>query len=448
MKVTMLGTGAADGWPTPFCMCASCSTLRARGEVRGQTSALIDDRVLIDPGPEAPRSAVRAGLVLADVSLVLFTHAHPDHCHPQVLLWRRWAGLTTPITVAGPEDALDACREWVGPDDPVRWAPLLAGDELEIDGYLVRAVPASHTAGALLYDIESAAGRRLLYATDTGPLSDQAHGALAGRALDAVLLEETWGSHSGHGGDHHDLATFPETLRLLRSSGAITDVTDVVAIHLGHHNPPEPELSRILGAWSARAAHDHEVIDLGSTMPAASNVPRRTLIIGGARSGKSREAEQQVAADENVTYIATGGLRVDDPEWDLRIEKHRARRPPHWATAETTDLVGALSSAGADQTLLIDCLTLWLTAVMDADAVWDATGDHEAVLRPRMDALLDALRSTQARVVMVTNEVGQGVVPAHASGRAFRDALGALNAAVAAECDEVLVVMAGKVRAW
>lgn len=444
----MLGTGAADGWPTPFCACASCTTLRNRGEARGQTSALIDDRVLIDPGPEAPRSAVRAGLDLRNVSLVLFTHAHPDHCHPQVLLWRRWAGLTTPITVAGPADALDLCRDWVGPDDPVLWAPLLAGDELELDGVVVGAVPTTHAPGALLYDIEHADGGRVFYATDTGPLSDACLSAVRDRAFDAVLLEETWGTRTDHGEDHHDLTSFPETLRRLREVGATTDTTDVVAIHLGHHNPPEPELSRILGAWGARAAADHDVIDVGVARALPAPAPRRTLIIGGARSGKSREAERLVAADPRVTYVATGGIRLDDTDWDARIEKHQARRPPHWATLETTDLVTVLDQASADDTLLIDCLTLWLTAVMDADAVWDSTADPEGTVRPRIHALTESLRRCSARVVLVTNEVGQGVVPPHTSGRVFRDLLGIANAAVAAQCDEVLMVVAGQARAW
>lgn len=444
----MLGTGAADGWPTPFCSCSSCSTLRARGEVRRQTSALIDDRVLIDPGPESPRSAVQAGLTLTDVSLVLFTHAHPDHCHPQVLLWRRWSGATAPLTVAGPEEALAMCRDWVGPDDPVRWAPLLAGDELDIDGYLVRAISATHTEGALLYDVRHHDGSRLFYATDTGPLTEQAHASLAGCSFDAVLLEQTWGSRTDHAEDHHDLRSFPDTVRQLRESGAADDQTDVVAIHLGHRNPPEPELSRILGAWGARAARDHDVIEVGPTSPDPTPGARRTFILGGARSGKSREAERLVASAARVTYVATGGLRVDDLEWDRRIQRHQERRPGHWTTVETCDLVGVLSTATTDDTVLIDCLTLWLTAVMDADSAWDPSADAEALLRPRLAALLHALDSTRARVVIVSNEVGQGVVPAHASGRTFRDALGSVNAAVAAACDDVLVVIAGRVQQW
>ena len=78
-EVLVLGTGAADGWPNAFCGCASCSVLRARGETRAQTAALVDGRLLLDCGPDVPAAANRAGRSLADVRHVLLTHAHPDH---------------------------------------------------------------------------------------------------------------------------------------------------------------------------------------------------------------------------------------------------------------------------------------------------------------------------------------------------------------------------------
>lgn len=164
----------------------------------------------------------------------------------------------------------------------------------------------------------------------------------------------------------------------------------------------------------------------------------RTLVIGGARSGKSRAAEMLLAGSSDVTYVATGYPVDDDPEWADRVARHRADRPATWSTVETVDLVGLLAVDGGP--LLVDCLTLWLTRVLDAAGAWD-TGVSVA---PSTDALVEALRDTAREVVLVTNEVGQGVVPATASGRRFRDEMGLLNTAVAAVCDDVLWCVAGR----
>jgi len=172
----------------------------------------------------------------------------------------------------------------------------------------------------------------------------------------------------------------------------------------------------------------------------------KTLVIGGARSGKSRAAESLVAEGADVTYVATAYQPGDDVEWQERVALHRARRPADWTTLETVDLSGLLTAAGGP--LLVDCLTLWLTRMMDRHGCWDdeawAAGGAEA-LRSEVDALLDSLRASARDVVLVTNEVGQGVVPATASGRRFRDEMGLLNTAVAEACDDVLWCVAGRV---
>ena len=110
MEVVLLGTGAADGWPNPFCRCGSCGEARRLGVVRGQTSALVDDELLIDCGPEAPSSAVRLGRTLASVRHLLITHAHADHLAPQALLFRSWIPDAGLLEVFGTADALDSCR--------------------------------------------------------------------------------------------------------------------------------------------------------------------------------------------------------------------------------------------------------------------------------------------------------------------------------------------------
>lgn len=443
MEVVLLGTGGADGWPNPFCTCASCEALRAEGLVRGQTAALVDDVLLLDCGPEAPRAAARAGRSLAAVRHVLLTHAHPDHTGPAALLWRHWAHRREPLDVVGPQAALDACRDWIGPEDPVRLVPVAAGDRLSLGPYDVRVLQAAHgdewSGDAVLYDVASESGR-LLYGTDTGPLPQATLTACAGAAFDLVLLEETFGDVSDHGTGHLDLATFPRALAALREVGAVVPRTDVVAVHLCHHNPPTAELAARLAPWGARVVPDATLVRVGQPTPAPPDLPHRTLVLGGARSGKSTHAESLLAAEPTVRYAATGGVREGDAEWAARVAAHRARRPAGWRTVETTDLVPLLAEPGP---LLVDCLSLWLTAVLDEAGAWDGHPAALAEVRRRVDQLVAAWRSAPGPVVAVSNEVGSGVVPATASGRMFRDELGRLNARVAAQSDDVVLLVAG-----
>lgn len=436
MEILLLGTGSADGWPNPFCRCASCCSAI---EVRGQTAALVDDVLLLDCGPEAPRAAVRHGRSLAGVRHILFTHGHPDHVGPAALLMRHWTGASEPLDVVGPASALDQCRHWVGPDDPVRFVTVGAGDRIRLGDYDVRVLAAAHGADiggdAVLYDLESVDGR-IFWATDTGPLSDETHAAVAGAGYDAVFLEETFGDNTDHGTEHHDLPAFATTVARLRDCGAVTDTTDVVAVHLSHHNPSEPELTAVLSDSGARPGRDSEVVRVG----AADGRATRTLVLGGARSGKSAHAEALLAGEPAVIYLATGGVCEGDPEWAERVRLHRARRPDSWRTVETTDVAEELRSAGTP--LLLDCLGTWLAARMDQHRVWDG-GALDGVYAD-IDELVSAWRVCPAPVVAVSNEVGSGVVPATASGRLFRDLLGVLNARIAAASDEVVLMVAGR----
>jgi adenosylcobinamide kinase/adenosylcobinamide-phosphate guanylyltransferase len=175
----------------------------------------------------------------------------------------------------------------------------------------------------------------------------------------------------------------------------------------------------------------------------------RVLVTGGVRSGKSAHAESLLADRDSVTYVAPGPLPSgDDAEWTARVAAHRARRPDHWATLESTDL-----SALPDGPVLVDCLGTWLTAQLDDLGAWDDAPRPSSLSR-RGDALADFEQRLAAAViaataatdlVLVTNEVGLGVVPEHASGRLFRDLLGTVNQRFAAVCDEVHLVVAGRV---
>ncbi len=451
MDVLALGTGSADGWPNPFCGCASCASERAAGRVRGQTSVLVDGRLLLDAGPETPRAAERHGADLAGLRHVLVTHQHPDHWSPAFLLYRSWVG-DGPLDVVAPPEVVAACRMWVAPDTAVRFVEVSPGDRVRLGEYDVRVLAARHGAPgeAVLYDVATRQGR-LLYATDTAALPAETVDAVRGAAFDLVLLEETFGDKLDHGTDHLDLRSFADQVRLLREAGAVTEATDLVAIHLSHHNPPTVELGRRLADWGARVIDDGTRLVAGVESPGEHVPPvgpARTLVIGGARSGKSREAERILAAEPEVTYVATSYPQGTDDEWDERVRRHQADRPGHWATLESLDLTGLLAEDGPP--LLVDCLTLWLTRVLDRhdawdDAVWAARGE-KAVLDD-IEELVGAWRRTRRRVVAVTNEVGQGVVPETSAGRRFRDLMGRLNSGVAAETEDLRWCVAGRVTA-
>ena len=167
----------------------------------------------------------------------------------------------------------------------------------------------------------------------------------------------------------------------------------------------------------------------------------RTLVLGGARSGKSAHAEK-LLGQVQVDYLATARRQLDDPDWEERIAVHVARRPPGWRTVEPSDLPAALRAAGPVP-VLVDDVATWLTGELDDAGAWESGREALAVCRARCAELVSAVAAYPSRLVLVSAEVGLGVVPATRAGRLFRDELGALNAELAAVCDEVLLLVAG-----
>jgi adenosyl cobinamide kinase/adenosyl cobinamide phosphate guanylyltransferase len=162
------------------------------------------------------------------------------------------------------------------------------------------------------------------------------------------------------------------------------------------------------------------------------NAARLTLVLGGARSGKSLQAERIVTAlPQPWVYVATA--QAFDGEMRARIAAHRERRGPGWRTEEAPlDLASALARA-AEQPVLVDCLTLWITNLM-------LRGQDVAAATATLDAALDV---RDAATVLVANEVGLGIVPENALARAFRDEAGRLNQHLASRADAVLFMVAG-----
>jgi adenosylcobinamide kinase/adenosylcobinamide-phosphate guanylyltransferase len=353
----------------------------------------VDGVLLIDLTPGPAFAAARSGHSLAGVRQVLLSHPHYG------------PALEIPPGLPAPGRVPDG-RELV-----------------LLTGHRMRAVPMD--APGTGYEITAPGGERLLYLPPgCGPAG------LAGQAGAAEPYQLVLA----------DVVGRPDALARLRAVGAVAGTTDVVAVHLDHTVPLGAELRRRLAALGARAVPDGTTLAVGDYHE-VPDIPRRTLVLGGARSGKSLEAERRLVAFPDVLYVATGGTRDGDPDWDRRVTAHRERRPGSWKTVETRDLVPLLTADDDGQALLIDCLGLWLTHVMDEADAWE--GPLDAV-RAAVSELTAAWRATRRTVVAVSNEVGSGVVPATRSGRRFRDELGRLNAAIADESEHVLLIVAGQ----
>ncbi|MEU7453414.1 bifunctional adenosylcobinamide kinase/adenosylcobinamide-phosphate guanylyltransferase [Streptosporangium roseum] len=380
MKVLISGTAAGPGWPVPGCGCASCGRL-ASGHRRPTEVTLTGSVRLPLTGPLPPGHRVSTG---------------PDGLT-----------LTTPggerVLYAAPAPAVShspqppASHDTPSPDSHGAPSPDSRDAHPPVDPYGergVRRVPAR--------------------AEDGRP------------ACDLVLI---------------DVLDRPERLGDLRRRGVVGERTHVVAVDIDHRVPTEAELARRAALWRVRAVPDGTVLDTGEPVPGRVPQPRRTLLLGGTRSGKSAEAELRLAGEPEVLYVATGPSGGDDDEWTRRVQTHRDRRPAHWGTAETTDLAGLLRTAEAP--MLIDGLGTWVAAVFDECDAWSG-GDGRDAVTARCDELVAAWRQARAQVVAVSDEVGLGVVPATSSGRMFRDVLGRLNQRLALESEDVALVVAGR----
>jgi len=310
-------------------------------------------------------------------------------------------------------------------------------------GFRVRRLPDARggaglgeggAAGLGGWEVISPGGGRLLYPAGPGAVPDPPEGAAP---YDIAFL---------------DMLGNPAQLGRLRARGLVTADTITAVAFADHRVSGAAELERRCGFWRVVVPDDGEAVTTPRSAQGSGGltgtvrwVPWRVLVIGGARSGKSERAELRLAAEPEVTYVAAdpGTPRTrdgaGDRDWAARVAAHRARRPAWWRTAETTDLAGVLASArGA---VLIDGIGTWLTAVLDECDAW---GGAREKVTDRITELIAAWRQARALVVAVSDETGMGVVPATPAGRLFRDELGRLNQALAAESEETELVVAGR----
>jgi len=174
--------------------------------------------------------------------------------------------------------------------------------------------------------------------------------------------------------------------------------------------------------------------------PAAARPGELVLILGGARSGKSTMAERMARDGERVLFIATA--EALDEAMQQRIAAHRRHRPEHWDTLEEPIRVTGAVRPLIDRydTFVLDCLTLWVSNLLLQD---DEASDADGAVLDTVGRLLDLIDATGGTWILVSNEVGQGIVPASSLGREYRDMLGRVNQLVASRADKAYLMVAG-----
>ncbi len=319
MKVTFLGTAAAEGYPALWCRCERCIVARERGseDLRLRSSILINDDLLIDPGPDLVGSTIRLGVDVADVQAILITHLHDDHLDPTGFLWRGVGFALPPLPVAeviGTAPTLGRLHDREGKAlDPaqLRFAPrpVRHGERLTVstggthdpdprarpgrsrttDGvptatttrtYEIVVMPASHARPdeeASFFVVRQTSGPEsshshpstVLYATDTGPFSEDAWKILDqlghdGWTLDASIIDATLGL-GGPGTSHMNLDQVVWHQGELGRRGLLSPTADRIAHHFSHNaTPPHQELTAHLAQFGVIPSHDGLVTHVGA----------------------------------------------------------------------------------------------------------------------------------------------------------------------------------------
>lgn len=284
MRLTFLGTAASEGYPNAFCGCAACDAARNTGgrNIRRRSSALINDDLLIDIGPDLMAASWSLNLPLHSVRYALQTHEHGDHLDPghffsrsascgvpdvRELSWysSRGAGALAAGRLRDVAGVTLLQEPELMARLSLRHQPISPYETTLIGDYRVFSVPANHGDGieAMLHAIERN-GRRLFYATDTGSLPDEVWRALAGEGwqFDLVAMDHTFG-FAGRSTGHMNAEQFQEQVAAMRRYGLIRPDTRLLATHLAHHsNPLHEELARFGADRGYEIAYDGLVVEV------------------------------------------------------------------------------------------------------------------------------------------------------------------------------------------
>jgi adenosylcobinamide kinase / adenosylcobinamide-phosphate guanylyltransferase len=198
-----------------------------------------------------------------------------------------------------------------------------------------------------------------------------------------------------------------------------------------------------MAVWETKCVETHQIATITATGTRMGT--QLIFILGGARSGKSAYAQQlaEELGGDSVVYVATA--EAGDDEMRVRIAQHRAERPPGWSTVEAPTLGGLdlPAESGDARVVLLDCLTLLVSNAVIAAGDKADSAAAEAAAGREVDALLAAYAAGNATWIVISNEVGMGLVPPYPLGRVYRDALGRANQRIAAAADRVLLMVAG-----
>jgi phosphoribosyl 1,2-cyclic phosphate phosphodiesterase len=271
VRLTVLGTAAAEGWPALWCVCDACREAARRGgrDIRRRAAYNLDGRVQIDMGPDALAQMWTFGVDYAALQHLLFTHSHGDHCFPENVLFRRRGFSIVP------EDSLlhvhgndHVRRLFDGAPVPL---PLAQAEfhllepyrPIDLGGITATPLLADHAGEeeAVIFLFESASGA-ILQGNDTGWFPDPTWDYVAGREIDAVLLDCTYGLHSG-GGSHLGAPEVVQAMAELQSLGAVAPGARLIATHFSHNGGAlHQELTDYFAAHGIEPAHDGMVVQV------------------------------------------------------------------------------------------------------------------------------------------------------------------------------------------
>ncbi|MBC7328055.1 MBL fold metallo-hydrolase [bacterium] len=270
MRITFLGTAAAEGWPALFCECEACQRAREKGgkNIRSRSSALINDDLLIDFPPDTYMHMINNGIRLSEVKYLFITHSHEDHFYPQDLAMRAvpFAHIQGRkiLKIFGNKRVVDTLKDFniEGERTMIETHMLRPFDEVQFDEYEVLALRADHQQGeeCLIYLVKNE-GKTILWGTDTGFFPEDTWEALCGKRVDIAILDTTGGPHSTPG-YHMGIPEIIKVKERMLKEGIAHEQTLFIATHFSHNGGLlQEELEKALKPYGIIPAYDGFVVN-------------------------------------------------------------------------------------------------------------------------------------------------------------------------------------------